>query len=91
MVMRVPVLAENKRVFEEYIRYHRLNRGHFDYIVGQNVIRGRRGIILTIGKWWRNPSYRNEDFAEILKVHVNTGNISLIPVVWDIDDNINLL
>lgn len=91
MVMRIPVLAENLRMFNLYIESNKLNRGHFDYVVGQGSIRGRRGVILTVGKWWRNPTYRNQDFYEALTSIVNVGGISLVPAMWDIEDNRNLL
>lgn len=89
---RVPVMAESQHAFKQYIEEHKLNRGHFDYISGEGSIRGRRGVILTVGKWWRNPNFqRNEDFAQILNGMVNTGCISLIPAVWESEDRRNLL
>lgn len=86
--MRIPVLAENYNMFMMYIRENDLNRGHFDYLGTENSIRGRRGVILTVGRWWRNPNYRNEGFAKELSSCVNTGLISIIPAQWEREDRL---
>jgi hypothetical protein len=79
-VAKVRVLAENQREFRRYIDENNLNLGHFEY-VGVNI-RGVRGAMITVGKWWRNPNYRNEEFAHYLSMCVNAGLISLIPAIW---------
>jgi hypothetical protein len=89
--MRLPVLAENQHTFKRYLHEHKLNPAHFDYVTGEGSIRGRRGVIMTVGKWWRNPTYRSEGFSMALSSHVSVGGISLIPAVWESEDKLNLL
>jgi hypothetical protein len=89
--MRAPVLAESLTVFNAYINEHKLNRSHFDYISNHTSIRGRRGVFLTVGRWWRNPNYRTEWFYEALKGSMNNGNCSLIDVKWESEERYELL
>jgi hypothetical protein len=89
--MRLPVLAESLHIYKRYLHEHKLNPAHFDYITGEGSIRGRRGVVLAVGKWWRNPNYRNEGFSLSLSSHVSVGGISLIPAQWESEDRVNLL
>lgn len=78
-----PVLAESQRAFDEYIRQHQLNTRHFSYIRNEWNLRGYRGLVVTVGRWWRNGRYRTEGFYEEINSLIYKGDISIIQGTWD--------
>lgn len=88
--MGIPVLSEDFKVFKKYLEDHNFNQNHFDYIVGSDSIRGRRGAVLLLGRWWRNPNYRNKGFAETLRAYVDGKIVSLVDVKWEKEDLVDL-
>lgn len=76
--MRVtPILAEDYNEFKKFIWDNNLNIGHFAYITSQNTIRGQRGLIIAVGRWWRNKSYTS-DFHDYLEQMARIGVISVV-------------
>lgn len=86
-----PIFAESYRIFRTYLSEHQLNPRHFAYIHSDHNIRGYRGVAITIGRWWRNPKYRNIDFYGILNSMVTQGTISVIHGSWVSEDRYLLL
>lgn len=77
----MPILAENYRIFRRFIEEHNLNVGHFAYIQTSDNIRGHRGVILAIGRWWINDAY-NSDFHYDLEQRARTGQVSVVKGIW---------
>lgn len=87
----VGVLAQDYRYFKRYISENKLNPSHFEYISSSTGLRGRRGIVLLVGKWWRNSNYRNEDFTNYLIQARDIGRCSLLEAKWEAEDRYELL
>lgn len=81
------VLAENRSVFQSYLQYNKLNPQHFAYINRSETIRGYSGVILTVGRWWRNDNYEMQSFRDYVNTLVNRGVISIIAVNWETNDS----
>lgn len=81
MKLATPVIAESRKHYEQYIEENGFNPVHFHYITGsENGLRGRRGMILMLGRWWRNPNYKNEGFAQTLSFYRKSQMCSLVCV-----------
>lgn len=76
-----PVLAENYEVFVRFIKEQNLNIGHFAYISHYEGIKGYRGLIITVSRYWRNPNY-NADFFSCLEDMSKIGHVSVIKGLW---------
>ena len=76
----VHVLAENIDVFNRFIIDSKGAKKHFDYIESYNSLFGRRGVVLLVGRWWRNPNYRNDFFVEELNSKILSGLFSVVNV-----------
>lgn len=72
-----PILAENYSEFRKFIRTNNLNVGHFAYVTNYENIRGQRGLIMAVGRWWRNKNYTS-DFHEYLLQLARMGVVSVV-------------
>jgi len=86
-----PILAENETKFRSYLKEHKLNSRHFSYIATSENLRGYRGLIITVGRWWRNPRYDNPRFYEFINSLTYGGRVSIIQGTWDYDESHDLI
>ncbi|KEK23967.1 hypothetical protein [Bacillus gaemokensis] len=82
-----PVLAQSLSAFKAYIEEHKLNISHFSYINSGDNLRGYRGLIITVGRWWRNDRYRSIEFYDTINSLVYNGHVSVIQGTWESEDS----
>jgi hypothetical protein len=82
-----PILAESFQSFRNYLSKHKLNPRHFAYVGSVWNLRGYRGLVVTVGHWWKNPKYRNQEFYDQLNQYVYSGLISVIQGTWESEDD----
>ncbi|HDR8454007.1 TPA: hypothetical protein QC364_000799 [Bacillus cereus] len=76
-----PILAENYDIYRKFISEKNLNLRHFAYISNKDNLQGYQGLIITIGRWWRNKSY-NADFHDSLERSAHKGDVSVVKGLW---------
>lgn len=74
------VLAPNREAFMGYLADNRLNPAHFHFISGVNDTRGIRGVVISVGRWWRNHGYQNADFLNAFDSMIKTGAVSHVQI-----------
>lgn len=72
-----PILVQDYIEFKRFIRENNLNIGHFAYVVNQDTIRGHRGLIMAVGRWWLNKNY-DADFHRLLEGYARMGIVSVV-------------
>lgn len=77
-----PVLAENYRIFRRFITENNLNVGHFAYVITSDNLRGQRGTVLAVGRWWKNDAYTS-DFQYVLEQYARSGQVSVVKGLWN--------
>lgn len=87
LAQKVLVLAENFGEVVNYVKNNNLNMKHFEYSVGKNTFSGYRGVVILLGRWWRNPAYESKEFFGLLNYYKDTGSISCVKVQTDKDDD----
>lgn len=72
------VMAESNHHYREFIKTENLDVSHFRYVSTTHGLRGHRGDVVAVGRYWSNPVYRNIEFSHFLRGYVDCGAIRLI-------------
>ncbi len=77
----VPILAESYDIFRKFVHENNLSLKHFAYISTKENLKDYQGLVITIGRWWRNESY-NADFHKQLEDYAHDGQVSVVKGLW---------